>query len=202
MTDITRLTGTIRTEFGKGAARRARRAGLIPAVIYSADIEPIHVDLPGHDTFLIIKDNANALVTIDIDGKEQLTLVKAVQRHPVRRDILHVDLLAVQRGEKVDVEVPLVLTGESAPGTVVNQEYFSLLVQASATDIPENIELSVEGLEEGAVITAADVTLPQGATMELDAETIIASVVLPAEEPVEEPAEEVAEGEAEADDAE
>lgn len=195
MSDIAKIAGTKRTEFGKGAARRARRAGLIPAVVYSADTEPMHLDLPGHEVFLAVKGNPNALLTLLVDGDDQLALVKDIQRHPVRRDILHVDLLAVKRGEKVDVEVPLTLVGESAPGTVVNQEYFTVLVSAPATSIPESLELSVEGLEEGATVTIAELTLPKNVTCDLEEEIILASVVIPEEipEPVE--GEEAAEGE-------
>lgn len=187
MSDIIKIAASERTDFGKGAARRARRAGLIPAVVYSADIEPMHLELPGHEVFLAVKGNPNALLTLVLDNDTQLALVKDIQRHPVRRDILHVDLLAVKRGEKVDVEVPLTLVGESADGTVVNQEYFTVLVSAPATAIPEGLELSVDGLEEGSVVTIAELKLPQGVTCDLDPETILASVVIPEEipEPVE-----------------
>ncbi|MDO5721476.1 MAG: 50S ribosomal protein L25/general stress protein Ctc [Actinomycetaceae bacterium] len=187
MPDITKIAASVRKEFGKGAARRARRAGLVPAVVYSADIEPMHLDLPGHEVFLAVKGNTNALLTLVVDGEDQLALVKDIQRHPVRRDILHVDLLAVKRGEKVEVEVPLVLVGESAAGTVVNQESFTVLVSAPAIAIPENLELSIEGLEEGTVVTIAQLSLPEDVTCDLDPETVLASVVVPEEipEPVE-----------------
>lgn len=204
MADVSRLKGVVREEFGKGASRRARRAGLVPAVIYSAGMDPVHVDLPGHEVFLIVKDNANALVEVVFESDSQLALVKDVQRHPVRRDILHVDLLAVKRGEKVDVEVPLTLTGESAPETVVNQEYFTILVQAPATKIPESVEISVEGLEEGSTVTVEQLKLPADVTCELDAETILASIVIPEEVPEPEPTEgeEAEEGEAGAEEGE
>lgn len=195
MSDITKIAGTKRTDFGKGAARRARRAGLIPAVVYSADMEPLHLDLPGHEVFLAVKGNPNALLTLVVDKEDQLALVKDIQRHPVRRDILHLDLLAVKRGEKVDVEVPLTLVGESAAGTVVNQEYFTVLVSAPATAIPESLELSVEELEEGAIVTIADLQLPANVTCDLEPETILASVVIPEEVPEPVEGEEASEGE-------
>ncbi len=183
MADITRMEVKVRSEFGKGAARRARRAGLIPAVVYSDTVEPIHVDLPGHEAFLIVKDNVNALVNLAFDGEEQLALVKDIQRHPVRRDILHLDLFAVRRDETVQVEVPLVLVGESADGTVVNQEYFEITVEAPVIDIPESLEVSIEGLEEGEVVYASALKMPEGVTHEMDEEEILASIVVPEEIP-------------------
>ena len=183
MADITRMEVKVRSEFGKGAARRARRAGLIPAVVYSDTVEPIHVDLPGHEAFLIVKDNVNALVNLAFDGEEQLALVNDIQRHPVRRDILHLDLFAVRRDETVQVEVPLVLVGESADGTVVNQEYFEITVEAPVIDIPESLEVSIEGLEEGEVVYASALKMPEGVTHEMDEEEILASIVVPEEIP-------------------
>lgn len=183
MADITRMTAVVRKEFGKGASRRARRAGLVPAVVYSSGADTMHVDLPGHEAFLLVKDNLNALVNLDIEGDEQLALVKDIQRHPVRRDILHLDLQAVKRGEKVEVEVPLVLVGESEPGTVVNQEYYTILVSAPAIAIPESLELSVEGLNEGEMVYASALKLPEDVTTDLEDDTVLASIVIPEEIP-------------------
>ncbi|MDT3767258.1 50S ribosomal protein L25/general stress protein Ctc [Gleimia hominis] len=188
-THITRLDGVARKEFGKGAARRARRAGMIPAVIYSSSVEPVHMDMNAHDVFLIVKDNENALVNVVCDGEEQLAIVKDIQRHPVRREIIHLDLLAVRRDEKVDVDVPLVFVGESAPNTILSQEHFTLLVHAPAIDIPESIEVSIEGLEEGAVLTIADVNFPADVESDLEPDTVIGSIMIPEEEPEEEPEE-------------
>lgn len=189
------LNAELRTETGKGAARRARRAGKLPAVIYSHDTETRSLYLPAHETFLIVKDNANALVSVLIEGKTQLALVKAVQRHPVRRDLLHVDLLAVSRTEKVDVAVPIEVHGESAPGTIHAQETFELAVSCPAIEIPESIHVSVEGLEEGAVVRVGDLTLPEDVTTDVDPEEVVVSVMIPEEEPEPEPAEgEAAEG--------
>ena len=130
MSDNPVLLAEERTEFGKGSARRARRAGKVPTVLYGHGAEPRHLDVPGHDLFLIVRGNKNALVELKIEGKTQLALVKDVQVHPVRRDILHADFLAVKAGEKVDVEVPVVVVGEPVPGTVHSVEEFTILVKA------------------------------------------------------------------------
>lgn len=170
------LLADLRTETGKGAARRARRAGLIPAVMYGHGIDPVHLDLPGHDAFLIVKDNANAIINVKYGDKRQLVLVRDIQLHPVRRDILHMDLLVVREGEKVQVEVPVILIGETAPGSQHQQEEFSLLISAPATSIPESIEVSIEGLEIGAIVRVEDLDLPEGVTSETPAERDIVSV--------------------------
>lgn len=174
-----KLSAEKRTENGKGASRRARREGKIPAVVYGQDMETTSVLLPGHETFLIVKNNANALVSLDIEGEKQLTLVKDVQRHPVRRDILHVDLQAVSRNEKVDVDVPVVLVGEPESGTTATLEEFTLTLSAPVISIPEEVEISIEGLANGTVLTFADITLPEGTTADYDPETVILSVAIP-----------------------
>ncbi len=172
------LLANVRAETGKGPARRARRAGLVPSVMYGHGIDPVHLDLPGHEVFLIVKDSANAVVTVKYgDDNEQMCLVKSVQVHPVRRDILHVDLQVVRKGEKVEVLVPLVLIGESAAGTQHQQEEFELLVSAPATDIPETIEVDIEGLTAGSIIRVGDLKLPAGVTTEVDEARDIVSVV-------------------------
>ncbi|ENO17356.1 ribosomal 5S rRNA E-loop binding protein Ctc/L25/TL5 [Schaalia cardiffensis F0333] len=170
MSDNPILVAQTRSEFGKGAARRARRAGLVPAVVYGHGGDPLHLDVPGHELFLIVRGNANALVELKIDGKSQLALVKDVQRHPVSRSILHADFLAVKAGEKVDVEVPLVLVGEAAPATQAAIEEHTITVKASATAIPESIEVDITGLVAGTVVRASDLVLPKGVECELDAE--------------------------------
>ncbi len=170
------ISGEERTELGKGPARRARREGKVPAVLYGHGNDPVHLDLPGHDLFLIVKDNANAVLNVDYGTKKQLALVKAIQRHPVRRDILHVDLLVVRADEKVEVEVPILLVGEPAPGTQVQQEEFSLLISAPAISIPESLEVNVEGLEDGAIIRVEDLVFPEGVTTDVDADRDIVSV--------------------------
>ena len=196
MSDNPVLLAEERTEFGKGSARRARRAGKVPTVLYGHGAEPRHLDVPGHDLFLIVRGNKNALVELKIEGKTQLALVKDVQVHPVRRDILHADFLAVKAGEKVDVEVPVVVVGEAAPGTVHSLEEFTILVKAAATSIPESLEVSIEGRS---AVHVSDLKLPAGVEVELDPETVIVAVQEAAAEEAEEAAEEAAaEGDAEA----
>ncbi len=168
----------LRENFGKGFARRLRAAGKIPAVIYGHGTEPQHVALPGHQVSLLIR-RANALLDLDIAGASQLALVKDVQKDPVHQVIEHIDLLVVKRGEKIAVDVPIVVTGEPAPGTIVNLDNATVAVEAEATHIPESIEVSVEGLEDGTHVTAADLTLPRGTTLVADAELLIVAISVP-----------------------
>ena len=187
MSEDTKVIAGLRTSFGKGFARRLRAAGQIPAVLYGHGTEPVHVALPGHQVSLLIR-RANALLELDIEGRAELALVKDVQKDPVHQIIEHIDLLVVKKGEKVEIELPVVVVGEAFAGTLVNQEYTHLLVEAEATHIPENVEVSVEGLEDGAHITAADVKLPQGVTLAADPELLIVSISGQAEEASEEAA--------------
>ncbi|MFB8386371.1 50S ribosomal protein L25/general stress protein Ctc [Microbacterium sp. NPDC055910] len=168
-----------RHSFGKGFARRLRAEGKIPAVVYGHGTDPVHVALPGHQVSLLVR-RANALLDLDIDGASQLTLVKDVQRDPVRQIIEHMDLLVVKKGEKVQVDVPVVVLGESYPGTIANLDAPTILLEAEATHIPESIEVDIEGLEEGAHITAADLTLPKGSSLIADPETLIVAISVPA----------------------
>ena len=166
-----------RTEFGKGAARRIRRADKIPAVIYGHGNEPIHVTLPGHDTMMAIKHGgANALLNIDIDGKVQLALTKQVQADPIKGFIEHVDFVAVKKGEKVTVEVPIHVTGEAKSDALVVTETNTVSVEAEATHIPESIEVSVEDADAGFQVFASDLALPSGSTLLTDAEILIVNV--------------------------
>lgn len=173
-----KLVATARTEFGKGAARRIRRAHQIPAVLYGHGADPVHVALPGHDTMLALK-HANALFSIELAGKAQLAIAKDVQRDPVKNVIEHVDLLIVRKGEKVAVDVPVHVVGESAPGTIHVVDQQTLSLEAEATSLPEAVEVSVEGLEAGSIIHAGDVTLPGTATLLGDPEAIVLTVSLP-----------------------
>jgi large subunit ribosomal protein L25 len=169
-----RLTVAARTEFGKGGARRTRRAGKIPAVIYGHGGETRHVALPAHDFANAIRKNGiNALLTLDVEGAEQLAIAKAIQRHPIKPEIEHVDLLAVRRGEKVTVEVPLHVEGEIVAGGLLNQEFTSVGVEAEATAIPASITVSIEGKEIGAQITAGDLDLPAGSTLTGEADQVL-----------------------------
>ncbi len=166
-----KLTAESRSEFGKGAARRLRRAKMIPAVLYGHGTEPVHVALPGHATMLALK-NSNALLALDLDGATQLALPKDVQRNPVRGDIEHVDLVIVRRGEKVVVEVPLHVTGSPADNALATSELNTLSLEVLATAIPQSVELSVEGVTAGTQIHAGQIELPEGATLHGDPEAI------------------------------
>ena len=173
-----RLAAEVRTEFGKGGARRTRRSGKIPAVIYGHGADPRHVSLPAREFAQAIKrGGGNVLLTITLDGKDEFTIPKAVQRHPIRGDFEHVDLIAVRRGERVTIDVPLLVTGDVAPGAMLGQEHTTVQVEAEATHLPTEIEVSVEGLDAGAHVTAGDLTLPSGATLVTDAETLLLNVI-------------------------
>ncbi|AEG45212.1 50S ribosomal protein L25/general stress protein Ctc [Isoptericola variabilis] len=188
-----KIAAEARTEFGKGAARRIRRADKIPAVLYGHGTDPVHITLPGHETMLAVR-HANALFSIDLDGKSQLAVAKDVQRDPVRNTIEHVDLLVVSAGEKIAVDVTVNVVGESAPGTIHLVESPTLSVNAEATHLPESIDVSIEGLEAGSHITAGDVELPSGVELLTDPEHIVVTVSLPqAEESAESPEESPAE---------
>jgi len=170
-----KLVATIRTSFGKGAARSVRREGNIPAVMYGHGTEPVHICLPGHQTMMALK-LANALLTIEIDGKDQLALAKDVQRDVLTRFIDHIDLVVVRRGEKVTVDVPVHVVGAAAVDTVVTLENNTLALAVEATHIPERIEVSVEGVKAGTQILARDLVLPEGAELITDAEILIVNV--------------------------
>jgi large subunit ribosomal protein L25 len=190
-----KVTAEVRTSFGKGFARRLRAAGQIPAVIYGHGTDPVHIALPGHQTALLIR-RANALLELDIDGTQQLALVKDVQKDPVHQIIEHIDLLVVKKGEKVHVEVPVTVVGESFAGTIVNLDATTISLEAEATHIPEHIEVDVEGLEDGAHITAGELTLPKGASLLADPELLVVAISTPAAGAAEEAEEAAAEAEA------
>jgi large subunit ribosomal protein L25 len=172
-----KITAEMRTEFGKGAARRIRRADKIPAVVYGHGNDPIHLTLPGHETMMALKHGgANAVLELDIDGSPQLALTKQVQVDPIRRVLEHVDFVAVRRGEKVTVDVPVHVTGDAAPDTLVVTENATVQVEAEATHIPERIEISIQGAAIGTQIHASDLALPQGTTLLNDPEMLIVNV--------------------------
>jgi large subunit ribosomal protein L25 len=172
-----RIVAEPRTEFGKGGARRTRRAGKVPAVIYGHGTAPRHIALPARDFAHAIKGGINTLLTIDIEGKSELALPKAIQRDPLRGTFEHVDLLLVRRGEKVTVEIPVVLVGEASKEGLVNQDLTSLTIEAEATHIPEGIEVSIDGLQVGDHILAGEVKLPSGATLIGDPEAMVVGIV-------------------------
>ena len=189
-----------RTEFGKGVARRLRREWKVPGVIYGSHQEPVHFAVPLLDIQSLVRNNGvNAVLELEIDGEQYLTMVKHVDQNVLTLDIDHVDLLAIKRGEKVEVEVPVTLTGEPAPGTMHIQDADVLMVEADVLNIPEELEVSIEGLEDGAVVTAADVTMPEGTTLVAEEDTVIVSISLPeVDEELEEAAEAAEEGGADA----
>ena len=189
-----------RTEFGKGVARRLRREWKVPGVIYGSHQEPVHFAVPLLDIQSLVRNNGvNAVLELEIDGEQYLTMVKHVDQNVLTFDIDHVDLLAIKRGEKVEVEVPVTLTGEPAPGTMHIQDADVLLVEADVLNIPEELEVSIEGLEDGAVITAGDVTMPEDTTLVAEEDTVIVSISLPeVDEELEEAAEAAEEGGADA----
>lgn len=174
----TRLQAEARNEFGKGAARRLRRSAMIPAVLYGHGTDPVHVALPAHDTMLALKHGgSNALLSIELSGDKTLALARQVQRHPVKGDLEHLDLLIVKKGEKVTVEIPVHVVGEAASETLVTLEHATLTIEAEATHIPEYVEVSVEGAEVGTQVLAQDVSLPSGSLLQLDPETLVVNVV-------------------------
>ena len=174
----TRIDAEARTEFGKGAARRTRRAGRIPAVLYGHGTAPQHLSLPSIEFARVVREQGrNAVLSLSIGGSTQLALTKTVVTHPIRPYIEHVDLVVISRGEKVSVEVQVVVTGEAAVDTLVTQELSTIEVEADVSSIPEQIEVSVEGLTAGTQIHASDVPLPEGTTLRTDAEILVANVV-------------------------
>lgn len=178
MADYTKLAADVRTKFGKGAARKLRAADKIPAVVYGHGTEPKHISLPGHETMLLVR-TANAVVDLDIEGTAQLALVKDVQRDPVRQIIEHIDLVVLRRGEKVTVDVPVVVEGESFSGTIHVQDLNTVSLLVLATDIPEHVSVNVEGLEDGVQIHASQLELPEGAELETDPEALVVAIVTP-----------------------
>ena len=192
-----RIAAEPRTEFGKGASRRARRAGKVPAVLYGHGTEPRHLNLPRHDLMLALK-TPNVLIRLGGLDKDNLALPKSVQRDAIKGFLEHVDLLVVSKGEKVEVEIPVTLTGEvKAPG-VLNQELVAVSVETEATHIPEGVEFDIDGLEVGATPTAADLKLPAGVTMVTDPESVLLTVAAPRVEEEPETSEEAAESAEEA----
>ncbi len=172
-----KIKAETRTEFGKGAARRIRREHKVPAVIYGHGNDPIHVSLPGHDTMMALKHGgANALLELEIEGSPQLALTKQVQVDPIRRTLEHIDFVAVRKGEKVTVEVPVHLNGEAARETLVVTDTTTIQLEAEATNIPEYVEVDIAGLEAGTRILASDLSLPTGSVLLLDPETLIVNI--------------------------
>lgn len=174
------LEAAVRKEFGKGAARRARRAGQIPVVVYANEFEPLHILVDRLDFTAIIRNHGtNAVVSLDIEGEKQLAMIKSVDQNVLTFNIDHADLLAIKRGEKVEVDIPVVHTGEIAAGAMLMQDAETIRVEADVMNIPEEIVLDVEGMEIGSTITAGDVQMPDGCTLVDDPEMLIIHVVVP-----------------------
>ena len=172
-----KITAETRTEFGKGAARRIRRADKVPAVVYGHGNEPLHIALDGHDVMMALKHGgANALLEIEVDGTTHLGLTKQIQIDPITRFLEHVDFVAVKKGEKVTVNVPIHLIGEAAPETLVVTENSVVSLEAEATHIPEFIEVDIEGAEVGTQVLASQLVLPEGSLLLTDDETLIVNV--------------------------
>ncbi len=180
-----KLAAEVRTEFGKGFARRARMANLIPAVVYGHGAEPLHITLPAKATTLAVR-TPNALLSLDINGERHLALVKDIQRNPIKQIIEHLDLLTVRQGEKVTVDVNVHISGDVAPGNVHNLEMTTISLEAEATHVPTAVEVSVEGRAAGEHIHASDVELPKGTVLLTDADALVVNiseaVVIPVEE--------------------
>ncbi|AVV42216.1 50S ribosomal protein L25/general stress protein Ctc [Streptomyces sp. ID05-04B] len=172
-----KLAAESRTEFGKGAARRIRRANKVPAVVYGHGADPVHITLPGHELQLALR-TPNVLLSLELEGKTQLAIPKAVQRDAIKGFLDHVDLLLVKRGEKVNVEVFVHTEGDLAPGAYLLEHVLSTLtVEAEATHIPESVTVSIEGLEAGASILAKDIPLPKGTTLAIDEDAVVLQVL-------------------------
>lgn len=173
------LTATVRTQTGKGASRRARREGNVPAVLYGHGTDPQHLEINAHAFAAVLRNSGtNAVLSLDIDGKEQLALTKSIEIHPIRRNIQHADLLVVRRGEKVHVEVNVVLEGESVPGTLVTQDANTIEIEAEALSIPEQLTVSIEDAEAGTQITAGQIELPSGVTLVSDPDLLVVNIVV------------------------
>jgi large subunit ribosomal protein L25 len=172
-----RLNAEARTEFGKGGARRTRRAGKIPAVIYGHGADPRHVSLPAREFANAIRHGgANVLLTLEVEGEEQLAIPKAIQRHAIKGSFDHVDLLAVRMGEKVTIDVPITVTGDIVPGALLAESTTSVSLEAEATHLPTGIEVSIDGLEIGSQITAGELALPSGSTLVTDPAALILAI--------------------------
>jgi large subunit ribosomal protein L25 len=173
-----KLTVDVRTSTGKGASRRARREGKVPAVLYGHGSDPQHLELSARDYAAVLRHSGtNAVLVLDINGREQLALTKALAIHPIRRSITHADLIIVRRGEKVTVEVQVIVEGEAESGTLVTQDATTIEIEAEALSIPESLTVSVEGVEEGTQILAGEVPLPSGVTLVSDPEMLVVNIV-------------------------
>ncbi|PKV79709.1 50S ribosomal protein L25/general stress protein Ctc [Nocardia fluminea] len=199
MSDANLIEAAVRTEFGKGAARRTRRDGNVPAVLYGHHAEPQHLSLNAKAFAAILRlHGTNAILNLQIDGQPQLAMTKSVVVHPIRRYIEHADLLIVKRGERVTTDVNVVVVGDAVSGALITQELNSLSIEADAMNLPETIEVSVEGVATGTQILAGNIALPEGVTLAGDPEALIVNVIeAPSASQMDDEAEATAEAEAE-----
>jgi large subunit ribosomal protein L25 len=172
------LTAEVRTKTGKGASRQARRDGRVPAVLYGHGADPQHLTLPAREFSAVLRNfGTNAVLTLDIDGTEALALPKAIEIHPIRRNIQHVDLIIVRRGERVTVEINVIVEGDAGPDTLVNQESNTIEIESDAMSIPESLTLSVEGIPANTQFLASQIPLPEGVTLISDPELLVVNVI-------------------------
>ena len=172
------LTAAVRTRTGKGASRLARREGRVPVVLYGHGTDPQHLEINAHDFAAVLRNSGtNAVLTLDIAGKEQLALTKQVVVHPIKRNIEHADLIVVKRGEKVTVDVNVVVEGDAASGTLVTQDANTIQIEAEALSIPEQLTVSIEGAEAGTQFAAGQIELPKGVNLISDPELLVVNVV-------------------------
>ena len=177
-----KIAAESRTTFGKGVARKLRAAGKVPAVVYGHGTEPKHVSLPAHEVALLLR-TANAILDLQLDGgANQLALVKDVQKDPLRQIIEHIDLIVLRKGERVEVDIAVHVTGEPVAGTAVDLDAKSITIEALATNIPQNVVVDVEGLEAGSQIFAKDVALPEGSVLVTDPDVLVVGISIPAEQ--------------------
>jgi len=186
MAKASKISATLRTDFGKGFARRARVAGQVPAVVYGHGTDPKHVLVDGHESYMSLRGTSNALVELNVEGEKILTIVKDIQRHPLRPGFQHIDFMIVNRSEKVSVEVPVVVVGEAAPATMHTIELAHLSVSVPVVDIPESIEVDVTGLEAGTIITVADLKVADDVEIHNEAELPVVNIAANEEEAPEE----------------
>jgi len=178
MAEDLKINAETRTQFGKGAARRIRRDDKVPAVIYGHGNDPVHLTLPGHDTMMALKHGgSNALLYIDLEGKTYIALTKQVQADPIKGFLEHIDFVEVKKGEKVTVEIPVHVLGESKADAMTVTELNTVTVEAEATNIPEFIEVSVEDAEVGFHVLAKDLALPEGSLLLTDDDALVVNVV-------------------------
>lgn len=196
-----KLSVELREEFGKGAARRIRTEGKVPAVLYGHGNAPLHLELPGHETALAAR-NPNALLELTVsDGSKHLALIKEIQRHPLQRSLTHLDLITVRKGEQVEVNIPVLIEGEPVSPASAFVDLQELTLLADALNVPEQIDIDVEEKEDGYQLFAGDITLPEGTELVTDPEILVVSVSLPRveEEPEDEEGETLETGEGSAE---